>query len=100
MNSIEKIISKALIDSDISHEELRLVIKEEQNYLRLKESIQKKDSQLDDIERDRLIEHGKRTGINEKLKQNERQSLKFKTEVWNLLKLQDNVIILFEVQKE
>ena len=100
MNSIEKIISKALIDSDISHEELRLVIKEEQNYLRLKESIQKKDSQLGDIERDRLIEHGKRTGINEKLKQNERQSLKFKTEVWNLLKLQDNVIILFEVQKE
>ena len=67
MNSIEKIISKALIDPDLSHEEFILVINKEQNYFRLKESIRAKDDQLSDIERDRLIEHGKRVGQNERL---------------------------------
>ena len=42
-----------------------LVINEEEDYLRPKESIRTKDSQLGDIERDRLIEHSKRIGINE-----------------------------------
>ena len=51
-------IPKVLIDSGISHEEFTLVINEEQNYFRLKESIRSKDDQLSDIERDRLIEHG------------------------------------------
>ena len=52
------------------------------------------DDQLVDIEIDRLIEHSKMIG------QNERQSLKHKTEVKNLLKLYDDVIILLEMQKE
>ena len=68
MNSIENIIYKAQIDSDISHEEFTLVINEEKKYLRLKESIRTKDCQQGDIERNRLIEHGKRIGINEILK--------------------------------
>ena len=59
MKSVEEIISKALTDSDISHEEFVLVTNKEQNYFRLKESIGAKDDQLSDIERDRLIEHGK-----------------------------------------
>ena len=80
LNSIEKIIFKALIDSDISQEEYTLVINEEQNYLRVEEIIRTKDSQLD-IERDTLIEHGKRIGINEIIKQNEGQILKYKTEI-------------------
>ena len=45
---IEKIISKALIDSVTTHEEFMLVIDEKQNYLRLKESIRTKDIQLGD----------------------------------------------------
>ena len=39
LNSIEKIISESLIDSDISQDEFTLVINEEQNYFRLKENI-------------------------------------------------------------
>ena len=81
MNSIEKIISKAKIDSDISHEEFRVMINEEENDLKLKESIRTKGCQLVDIERDRLVEHSKRIGINKILKQNESQSQKLKTKV-------------------
>ena len=81
LNTIEKIMSKALMDSDMSHEEFMLVINEKQNFLRLKETIKRKDSQLGDIKRDRLIQHGKNNGINELLKQNERPSLKLKTEI-------------------
>ena len=39
------------------------------------------DSQLGDIEQDRLIDHEKKIGIKEVLIQNERQSLKLKTEI-------------------
>ena len=42
LNNIEKIISKALIDSDISYDEFTLVINEEQNYFRLKRNIRAK----------------------------------------------------------
>ena len=76
MNIVEKIISKALIDSDISHDEFTLAI-EEQNYFRLK-NITVKDNQLGNIKRGRLREeHGK--GI----RQNERHSLIVKTELWD-----------------
>ena len=34
LNSIEKVISKALADSNISHDEFNLVIKEKQNCIR------------------------------------------------------------------
>ena len=60
MNSIETILSKVLLDSVISHDEFNLVINEEQNHFKLKENIRVKDNQLRDIERDRLIEEGKR----------------------------------------
>ena len=36
---------------------------------------------IGDIERDQLTRHGKRIGIHEMLKQNERKSMKLKTEV-------------------
>lgn len=39
------------------------------------------DSQLGDIEQDRLIDHEKKIGIKEVLIQNERQSLKLKIEI-------------------
>ena len=60
---------------------LWLMINEKQNYLSLKASIRVKDTQLGDIERKRLIEHGKRIRINEILKQKERQKLKLKSKV-------------------
>lgn len=59
LNSIEKIISNTLIDSDISRDQFTPVINEEQNYFRQRESIRWKDDQSGDIERDRSIEHSK-----------------------------------------
>ena len=38
-NSIETLISQALIDLEISHEEYETIINEEKNYRRLKENI-------------------------------------------------------------
>ena len=81
LNSIEKVISKTLLDSSISHEEFMLGINGEQNCLRLKENISRKDRQLSDIERDKLIGHVKRIGIDEILKQNGTKSLELKSEV-------------------
>ena len=63
LKSIEKIIAKALIYSDTSHEEFPLVINEEHTFIKLKESIRTKDIQLGKIERKRLIKHGKRIEI-------------------------------------
>ena len=39
LNSIEKLVSQALIDLEISHEEFKPIINEEENYRRLKENI-------------------------------------------------------------
>ena len=58
-----------------------LVINGEQNCLRLKENISRKDRQLSDIERDKLIGHVKRIGIDEILKQNGTRSLELRSEV-------------------
>ena len=58
-----------------------LVINEEQNYRSMKESIRTNESQLGDIERDRLIGHGKRIGIDEILRDGERQNLNLKYKI-------------------
>ena len=39
LNSIKNLISQALIDLEISHEELKTTANEEENYRRLKENI-------------------------------------------------------------
>ena len=98
-DSTEKLSSKALIDSNISLDEFISLINKEKHYLKLKEIIRTKYSELVEIETDRLIQHGKKIGIDEILKQNERWSLKSKSKVQNLLKLY-NVIILVEGQKK
>ena len=49
LNSIETIISKALIDTEISHEDFITVINEGGNYHELKESIRIMKSQRRDI---------------------------------------------------
>ena len=38
LNSIEKLVSQALLDLEISHEEFKAIINEEENYRRLKEN--------------------------------------------------------------
>ena len=51
-------ISKGLVDSDISHDDVTVVINEEKNnYVRLKKSIRAKVDQLGGSEWDRLVEH-------------------------------------------
>lgn len=67
LNSLDKIMSKALINSNITHEEFTQVINGEQNYFSLKDKTWRKDDQLSDTEQDRLTEHGKSTGQNERL---------------------------------
>ena len=88
-NRIESTTSKALIDNKISPEEFTTIINEEGNYRELKEwwNIRMMKSQRSDIKRSKLVEDGKRIGINEINKQNEKiNSIK-------------NVIILLRVQK-
>ena len=59
LNSIEKIISKALLDFYVSYNEFTVLISQKQIYFRLKECIRSKDGPLGNIEGDRLIEQGK-----------------------------------------
>ena len=51
LNSIETLISQALINIEISHEEYKSIINEEENYRRLKENIKvmKSDDQKDEL---------------------------------------------------
>ena len=72
LNSIEIIISKALTDADICHEEFALVSNEAEFYGRLKESLRITNSESVDIEKYRLIEHVKTIGNDEIMKLNER----------------------------
>ena len=70
LNSIENIISKELKDHEISHEDFTAIINEERNYHELEGSIRKMKIQRSDIEKDELMEDGKRMGIDEDIKQN------------------------------
>ena len=56
------------------------IINEEKKYRELKESIRMMNSQRSDAEKTKLIEEGKKIGINEVIKRNEvnNNSLKFK----------------------
>ena len=71
LNSIESKISEALINNEVSHEDLMTIINEEKKYRELKESIRMMNSQRSDVEKNSLIEEGKKIGINEVIKRNE-----------------------------
>ena len=71
LNSIESKISKALINSEISHEDFETIINEENKYQELKESIRMMNSQISDAEKISLIEEGKKIDINGVIKRNE-----------------------------
>ena len=70
LNSIEIKISESLINNEISHEDLMMIINEEKKYRELKESIQMINSQRSDIETFNLIEEGKKISVNEVIKNN------------------------------
>ena len=70
LNSIESKISKALINNELSHEDFLTIIEEEKKYRELQESIRMMNSQRNDAEKNKLIEKGKKIGINEVINRN------------------------------
>ena len=94
LNSMESKISEELINIEIRDEESMTIINEEKIYPELKESIRMMNSQKSNTEKLNLIEEGKIIGIDELVKRNEiiNNSLKYQ--------IQNNVILLFKVQKD
>ena len=60
LNSIESKVSEAFINSEISYEDIMIIINEEKKYRELKESIRMMNSQRSDAEKINLIEEGKK----------------------------------------
>ena len=71
LNSIERKISEASINNEISNEDFMTIINEEKKYRELKESIRMMNSHRSDAEKVSLIEEGKKIDINEVIKRNE-----------------------------
>ena len=71
LNSIESKISEIFINNEISHEDFMTIMYEEKKYRELKENIRMTNSQRSDVEKDSLIEEGKKIGINEVITHNE-----------------------------
>ena len=71
MNIIERKISEALINNEISHEDFEAIINEEKKYRELKESIRMMNSQRSGTDKKDLIEEGKKISISEVTKCNE-----------------------------
>ena len=72
VNSIENIISTAIIDNKTINEDFAIIKNEQKVYRELKESITMMKSQRSYMERNKLIKDSKRMGINEFIKKNER----------------------------
>ena len=70
-NSVESKISEPLINNEISHEDFITIINEEKKYQELKESLRMMNSQRNDVEKNELIEEGKKIDISEVIKCNE-----------------------------
>ena len=90
INSIKSKIPKSLIDNKISLVDLAVIINKEKNYFELKESIRMMKSQRRNIERNKLVEDGKRIVIDEIIKQNIRPSPKYKARLSYYLKCKEN----------
>ena len=67
--SIHTMISKALIDSEVGHEDYTTIINEEEKYRRLKEDLRMMTSQRSNAQKNKLIEEVQRIGINETIAQ-------------------------------
>ena len=70
-NTIEGKISEALINNKISHADFVTFINEAKKYRELKESIRMMNNQRSDIDKNELIEEGKKIGISEVINRNE-----------------------------
>ena len=71
LSSIESKICETLINNEISHEDFITIINEEKKYRELKESLRMMNSQRNDVEKNELIEEGKKIDISEVIKRNE-----------------------------
>ena len=60
LNCTESKISDTSTNNEISHEDFMTIIKEEKKYRELKESIRMMNSQRSDVEKNNLIEEGKK----------------------------------------
>ena len=60
LNSIESKISEALINNEISHKDLMIIINKEKIYWKLKESIRMMNSQRSDVAKNDLIKEDKK----------------------------------------
>ena len=63
VNSIESKIAEALINNEISHADFMTTINEGKKYREPKESIRMMNSQRSDIEKNNLIEEGKKQAL-------------------------------------
>ena len=70
-NAIEGKISEALINNKISHADFVTIINEAKKYRELKESIRMMNNQRSDIDKNELIEEGRKIGISEVINRNE-----------------------------
>ena len=66
LNSIESVISQALIDLEISHEEFKTIVKEKQLYEKMKESVRMTKSSNELGENNRSIRENRRNAQNQK----------------------------------
>ena len=82
LNSIESKISKALINSEISHEDF-MKKNNEKKYRELKENIRVMNSHRSDTEKINLIEEGKKIGIDEIIKRIEIMNSSLKSQIEN-----------------
>ena len=71
LNSIESKISEALINNEISHEDFMTILNEEKKYRELKKRIRMMNRQRSNVEKNSLIEEGKKIGVNQVIKRNE-----------------------------
>lgn len=65
LNCIEMLICKVFIDFEISHEDYTTITNEEDKCRRLKENIRMTENQKSNTEKYKLIEEGKKFGVNE-----------------------------------
>ena len=71
LNSMESKISEALINNEISHEDFMTILNEEKKYRELKKRIRMMNRQRSNVEKNSLIEEGKKIGVNQVIKRNE-----------------------------
>ena len=81
LNSKENIISKAWIDNEISYEKFAIIMNEAENFHKLEKNMIMMKSQRSGIEKDKIIEDGKKMWTDKIIKQNEKISNSFESQI-------------------